>query len=141
MTDLFGGNNVVGYDPDDEPGRFGISYNWLKVRVECTPEEGWAKWKIDRYCNNQILNTKAGNLLPFHTFIEGHNIRLSHIIWVFHTNGIWAEDELDHKDRNRSNNKISNLREATHSQNGMNKRILKNNTSGATGIWWGLKNR
>lgn len=42
----------------------------------------------------------------------------------------------DHKDGNRLNNTKDNLRVASPSQNGMNKRIRSNNTSGRVGVHW-----
>lgn len=47
-----------------------------------------------------------------------------------------GELEVDHKDRNCFNNQKSNLRYATRSQNGMNRRIQDNNTSGFKGVVW-----
>ena len=41
-----------------------------------------------------------------------------------------------HKDGNPKNNHIHNLRYATYSENGMNKRISKTNTSGYKGVGW-----
>lgn len=41
---------------------------------------------------------------------------------------------VDHVDRNRSNNNLSNLRWVSRSENGTNRKIQSNNTSGYTGI-------
>ena len=41
---------------------------------------------------------------------------------------------IDHIDNNKENNNIENLRFATHQENGRNRAIGKNNTSGAKGI-------
>lgn len=46
----------------------------------------------------------------------------------------WPEKNLDHIDGNRSNNKISNLREATQSQNMSNRSKTIINTSGYKGV-------
>ena len=43
---------------------------------------------------------------------------------------------VDHKDNDSLNNKISNLRLATISQNGFNHKIYNTNTSGITGVSW-----
>lgn len=41
---------------------------------------------------------------------------------------------IDHIDQNKQNNHPSNLRKATRSQNGRNRRKLKNNTTGYIGV-------
>lgn len=44
--------------------------------------------------------------------------------------------KADHEDRNGLNNQRSNLREATLAQNGSNRKLQKNNTSGYVGVSW-----
>lgn len=44
--------------------------------------------------------------------------------------------EIDHKDRNKLNNRMSNLREATRTQNVCNVGIRSDCTSGVIGVSW-----
>ncbi len=61
----------------------------------------------------------------------------NHRVIYFLNTGIDPEEkQVDHIDGNRLNNKISNLRLATHKQNQDNRKKCKNNTSGATGVTW-----
>lgn len=59
---------------------------------------------------------------------------LHQLIW-FYFYGYFA-DQLDHVDMDKSNNRIENLRECTHSQQHANKTKYKNNTSGYKGVQW-----
>ena len=57
------------------------------------------------------------------------------LAWLYVYNS-WPEDQLDHINRNRSDNRISNLREVTNKQNHQNKSKPSNNTSGHPGVVW-----
>ena len=48
---------------------------------------------------------------------------------------------VDHIDGNKQNNDLSNLRWATYIENGRNKRIQSNNTSGYTGVTFNKEKR
>ena len=56
------------------------------------------------------------------------------IIFMWHYG--YFPEEVDHKNGDKSDNRIENLREATHSQNGKNLSIRKNNKVGVNGIRW-----
>ena len=61
----------------------------------------------------------------------------NHRIVYFLNTGIDPEEkQVDHIDGDRLNNKISNLRLATHKQNQDNRKKSKNNSSGVTGVYW-----
>lgn len=67
-----------------------------------------------------------------HTTIKGVHYYVHHLIWVFHF-GSWPE-ELDHIDRNPSNNRIENLRLTTKTQQQFNRAANKNNSLGVRGV-------
>lgn len=54
-------------------------------------------------------------------------ILLAHRVAFALANGRWPQDEVDHANGNRADNRPHNLREATKSQNGANKRTLRDN--------------
>lgn len=56
------------------------------------------------------------------------------IVWYLNT-GDWCEI-IDHKDRNRANNNIANLRKADSSENACNSKMSSRNTSGVRGVSW-----
>lgn len=55
------------------------------------------------------------------------------ICWALYY-GAWPEVHLDHRDMNRSDNRIANLRLATDAQNACNRHVQKNNTTGFKGV-------
>ena len=57
------------------------------------------------------------------------------IAWLFHY-GKWPSLNIDHRDGNGLNNRITNLREATVQQNGMNRKLDSRNSCGVTGVRW-----
>ena len=56
------------------------------------------------------------------------------LVFMYHHG--YIPEQIDHIDGNKLNNKIENLRAANNSQNMMNREMLKNNTSGAKGVFW-----
>jgi hypothetical protein len=55
------------------------------------------------------------------------------LAWL-HMTGEWPKNWIDHVNRVKSDNRFSNLREATREQNFSNMDKYKNNTSGFTGV-------
>lgn len=66
--------------------------------------------------------------------IDRKNYKAHRLVWLL-TTGEWPDGIIDHKDGNKRNNRYSNLRIATASQNNTNSRIYKNNTSGYKGVF------
>lgn len=65
--------------------------------------------------------------------VDGVMIGAHRIAWV-HFHGVPFEFEGDHKDRDRSNNAIGNLRDATPTQNRANSGIRSTNKTGFKGV-------
>lgn len=64
-----------------------------------------------------------------------YQFRAHRIAWALVT-GEWPrrEDQIDHRNNRRSDNRWSNLRLAAHCQNGASKTLAKNNTTGFKGV-------
>ena len=61
------------------------------------------------------------------------------LIFLWHHG--WLPPEVDHKDENPLNNRIENLRAATHSQNLCNRSLASTNTSGVKGVSWAKRQK
>ena len=67
--------------------------------------------------------------------IDGKQYKNHRLVWLWHY-GYYPEHEIDHINRNRADNRIENLREATRTCNSRNSSIPCTNTSGVKGVYW-----
>jgi hypothetical protein len=122
-----------------------ITQEILKNAVEYNPETGIfikkpieALTKSNKMWNGQYAGKVTGSIRKdgyFRICINGKRYLAHRLAWLY-VYGAMPVKELDHKDGDRSNNKISNLRESTSSQNGHNVTKRKTNTSGYKGVVW-----
>lgn len=71
----------------------------------------------------------------WHIQFAGRSILRSRLVWLYMT-GKETAKEIDHKNHNKADDRISNLREANRSQQLANRRQMGNNTSGYRGIYF-----
>lgn len=107
----------------------------LMKAIDYDPINGTFRWTHHEsvYLNVRgKVTAKSGN--KGHRKLRYNNVeyRAHHVAWLI-VYGYWP-DRLDHKNNIRHDNRISNLREASHQQNQMNRVISKNNTSGYKGV-------
>lgn len=94
-------------------------------------------WQMNRW-NSRHAGKIAGTISPsgYREIKVNLTLYKAHrIAWSMHY-GSWPEDHIDHIDGNRANNKINNLRVASHAVNQRNKRLGKNNSTGIFGVCW-----
>jgi len=110
-------------------------YEIISELLECDTETGLFKWKIRR--SNHCARGWFGGADHGDGYkvirINNQLYRSHRIIWLM-THKMWPKNQIDHIDNDVSNNKISNLREATGCQNKQNRKINKNTTSQIKGI-------
>lgn len=67
--------------------------------------------------------------------VDSLQYRAHRLAWLY-VYGKWPNADIDHINRNRIDNRIANLREATRGQNMQNAGLQKNNMSGIRGVYW-----
>jgi hypothetical protein len=93
----------------------------LRKVLEYNPISGIFVW-IKKISKKIVLGSRAGTISDAGyriISIEGKKYREHRLAYLYMT-GHWPERDIDHKDRNRANNKWNNLRNASRSQNGIN---------------------
>jgi hypothetical protein len=108
----------------------------LKELLHYNPETGI----FTRKCNRG--NTKKGDIAGTPN-TKGYlrleickKPYLNHRLAWLYVYGYFPENEIDHIDRDKTNNKISNLKEASRSCNMRNTKLFITNTSGVKGVAW-----
>ena len=99
------------------------------------PETGLFKWKKGGKGRRKDLiagATEPGRYTKLK--INGKSYGAHRVAWCIVTGEDPGDLEIDHDDRNKSNNKFSNLRKATHSQNVCNFGARKDNKLGIKGV-------
>lgn len=65
--------------------------------------------------------------------IRGKRYKVADLVWA-HQTGEWPEMPLDHINRQRDDDRIENLREATSQENARNRTVRVDSTSGKSGV-------
>lgn len=82
----------------------------------------------------------AAPLAPYRERFDRRLYTASRLAWLYMT-GEWPENEIDHINLDRSDDRWLNLREATRAQNSFNTPRRSNNMSGAKGAYWHSQHR
>jgi HNH endonuclease len=95
-----------------------VSVEELRKRLDYDPETGVLRWRKGCRIAGTIKRTGYREIW----FLSGgvrHYLRAHRVAWALQV-GAWPPDEIDHRDGNRDNNRLANLRSATRGENAQN---------------------
>jgi hypothetical protein len=115
-----------------------LSYEELVSKVVYHPETGLFSWKKDHEYAKTI---KAGDVISPNARSMGYRVACINkvrfyqhkLVWLY-VHKQWPDRQIDHINGDKSDNRIENLRLATHSQNQHNRKKLKSR-SGLVGAY------
>lgn len=97
-------------------------------------DTGVLSWKVAR--SNVRAGTPVKNITT-HGYlsvrIDRRRVQAHQVAWLLYY-GEWPTRQIDHQDGDKTNNRISNLRLATYSQNAANSKLRADNTTGLKGV-------
>jgi hypothetical protein len=102
----------------------------LKEVLHYNPKTGVFTW----IKNSNIASSKSPHGY-LRVYVDGTSFYQHRLAW-FYVNGCWPENEIDHINGVRTDNRINNIRLATRSENEMNTKMRSDNSSGVKGVSW-----
>jgi hypothetical protein len=120
-------NEFLDYNPET-----GVFIRKWRDRKHFPSDRSWKWW------NTRYANTVAGYTRDDKYRLIGVNSKLylaHRVAWLLHYE-VWPTNEIDHINNDPADNRIENLREATHSQNMRNKSSRKDSSSKYLGVSW-----
>lgn len=109
-------------------------YFWKERPASMFSSEGYCKKWNTQYANKQSMTTKGGDNY-YQIRVLGINFKAHRVVWAMHY-GEWPNGSIDHINGVQTDNRITNLRVVSHSENLKNMGVRKNNTSGVVGVCW-----
>lgn len=115
-----------------------ISHERLLQVLDYNPDTGIFRWKEAIGPRAQIgeiagSRTKDSHNTYHRIHIDGRTYRAHRLAW-FYVYAVWPTNEIDHINRNSLDNRVSNLRDATHSLNRLNSNLHRSNEIGHRNI-------
>lgn len=119
------------------------SIDYLHKRLRYEPETGKLFWRdcdeMPRWWRTRWAGKEAFTHVNSHGYrtgrIDGVTFKAHRVIWAIHYVE-WPDEQIDHINGVRDDNRISNLRVVTNQENQRNASMRSNNTSGVCGVRW-----
>lgn len=115
-----------------------ISHSRLLRILEYDPETGVWIWLNPSAMNKKPIDRVAGTI-SVHGYrvitIDGIKYRSRRLAWFYMT-GEWPIQEIDHDNRDKTDDRWNNLLDVSRSANALNRDLQTNNASGVRGVHW-----
>ena len=114
-----------------------LTAEYLRSILHYDPETGIFTRKVST-SNSVKVGDAAGcpdGLGYLQITVQSRLYRAHRLAWLY-VYGEWPKLDIDHINRNRSDNRVSNLRDISRKQNLQNAGKSSNNTSGHPGVSW-----
>ena len=114
-----------------------LTAEYLRSILHYEPETGIFTWKVST--SNRVKVGDVAGCLEGDGYlrikVQSRKYRAHRLAWLY-VYGEWPSLDIDHINRNKADNRISNLREVTNKQNMQNASKRSDNTSGHSGVSW-----
>jgi len=118
-----------------------LSRKELMSLLDYDPESGEFTWSTAR---NGVKQWKVAGTINFHGYVKiaiNRRAYSAHILAILFIQGYWPISIVDHKNRDRADNRICNLRVTSQRVNSRNAKVYKNNKSGVSGVSWNKRSK
>jgi len=126
--------SILKYEP--ETGYFFWKPRPIEMFLATAHHTQW--WNFSRW-NTNYAEQRTFTLPHTEGYVRGKingRYYLAHRMAWFLTYGVWPENDIDHFNGVRNDNRLKNLFAKTRSENMQNTKQSSNNKSGITGVWW-----
>ena len=106
----------------------------LQELLDYDPETGvfvWRKSPRSGWEGKQAGSVHSKGYV--HIRIDGKGYKAHRLAWLY-VHGDWPSGEIDHINRVKTDNRMSNLRDVDGSVNAMNRKVRSTNASGVSGV-------